>query len=636
MVEELEELDCYPKWILYHYQKHPDWIAVRRKDFGIWNNYTWKDAYEIVKYVAMGLLSLGFNRGDKAVVIGDEEPEGFWAIMAAQCAGGAPVPLYSDAQVDELSFLIPHSEARFIFAEDQEQVDKILELKEKLPLIQKVIWWDHKGMRRYQDPLLMSYEKLKQLGRDYETEHPGIIEEIISSLTSDSIAQFTYTSGTTGLPKASIIPHRVMIEMAKVWRRQFIVDKDDGLLSVMPWGHIFEQWFAGISYTTGAAMCFCEEPETVQQNIREISPKLIFIAPRQMVSLCSEIQIKVSDAGWLKRMVYGLFMPVGHKIADTKLANKKPNLLWRLLNQIGDFLVFAPIRDKLGLSKTRYPLAGSAYISPDILRFFYALGMPFYQTYGTTESGINCSHCEGDIDIETVGGLPLGTTIRISDEGEVQVQGGGLFSGYYKDPEATAKRFTKDGYFRTGDAGFITPEGHLVYIDRVEELGQLRSGHRYSPIYIEGKLKFSPYIQEAIALGDTDKDYVSVVVIIDFQAAGKWAEDHHVGYTNFPDLSQKDEVGESIKRDIVRINRLLPEPSRIKKYVLLHKEFDADDAEITRSRKLRRKFIGERYHDLIDAIYSDKKEFAVEAVVKYRDGRTGTVDTSLKIRSVED
>ena len=634
-VETTNDLDCYPKYLLYHYREHPDWIAVRRKDFGIWNNYTWKDAYEIVKYVAMGLLSLGLSREDRAVVIGDEEPEGFWAIMAIQCAGGVPVPLYSDAQVDELSFLIPHSESKFIFAEDQEQVDKILELKEKLPLIQKVIWWDHKGMRRYQEPLLVSYEQLKELGRNYEKEHPGIIESIISSLTPDDTAQFTYTSGTTGLPKASIIPHRVMMYSAETWQRQFIINKDDGLLSVMPWGSIFEQWFAGISYTTGAPMCFCEEPETVQQNIREISPKLIFLATRQWVSMSSEVQIKVSDAGWLKRICYALFMPVGHKIAEIKLANKKPNLFWRLLNQIGEFTCFKPIRDKLGFAKTRYPICGSTYVSPDIMRFYYALGMPLYQVYGSTESGINITHSEGDVDIESIGRPPLDTSIRISDDGEIQTKSLGLFTGYYKNPEATTKKMTQDGYYRTGDAGHFGPDGRIVYIDRVEDLRQLKSGYRYSPGFIEGKLKFSPYIQEAIALGDTDKDYISVIVIIDFLAAGKWAEDHHVGYTNFPDLSQKDELGEFIKRDMVRINRVLPEPSRIKKYILLHKEFDADDAEITRSRKLRRKFIEDRYRELVDAIYSDKREFAVEAAVKYRDGRTGTIKTSLKIREVE-
>jgi len=628
------QLDCYPKYLLHNYREHPDWIAVRRKDFGIWNNYTWKEAYEIVRQVAMGLLSLGLNRGDRAVVIGDEEPEGFWAIMAIQCAGGVPVPLYSDAQVDELSFLIPHSESRFVFAEDQEQVDKILELKDKLPQIDKTIWWDHKGMRRYQDPLLISYVRLMEMGRDYEKEHPGIIETIIASLTPDDTAQFTYTSGTTGQPKASIIPHRVMMSAAETWQNQFVINRDDGLLSIMPWGSIFEQWFAGISYTTGAAMCFGEEPETVQQNLREISPKIVFVSTRQLVSMSSEVQIKVSDAGWLKRICYDLFMPVGHKIAETKLAYQRPNIFWKILNQIGEFLVFKPTRDKLGFSKTKYPICGSTYVSPDVMRFYYALGMPLYQVYGSTESGINIAHSEGDVDIDSIGRPALGTSIRISDDGEIQTKSLGLFDGYFKNPEATEKRMTPDGYYRTSDAGVFTPDGHIIYIDRMEDLRQLKNEYKYSPGFIEGKLKFSPYIQEAIALGDSDKDYISVIIIIDFLAAGKWAEDHHVGYTNFPDLSQKDELGEFIKRDMVKINRVLPEPSRIKKYVLLHKEFDADDAEITRSRKLRRNFIEERYQDLINAIYSQNNEFEVEAAVKYRDGRTGTIKTSLKIREV--
>jgi long-chain acyl-CoA synthetase len=633
-MESKDQLNCYPKYLLHQCREHPDWIAVRRKDFGIWNNYTWEQVYEIVSEVAMGLLSLGLKRGDRAVVIGDEEPEGFWAIMAIQCAGGVPVPLYSDAQVDELSFLIPHSEARFVFAEDQEQVDKILELKEKLVLIEKVIWWDHKGMRGYGDHLLVSYEQLKELGRSYEKEHPGIVESIIASLTPDDTAQFTYTSGTTGLPKASIIPHRVMVYSADTWQRQFIIHKDDGLLSVMPWGSIFEQWFAGISYTTGAPMCFCEEPETVRQNIREISPRLIFLATRQWVSMSSEVQIKVADAGWLKRFCYHLLMPVGYRIADARLAGREPDFIWRLLNQVAEFLVFKPVRDKLGFVKTRYPICGSTYISPDVMRFYYALGMPLYQVYGSTESGINITHSEGDVDIESIGRPPRGTSIRISEEGEIQTKSPGLFTGYYKNVEATANKMTPDGYYRTGDAGFVKDDGHIVYIDRVDDLRQLKNGHRYSPGYIEGKLKFSPYIQEAIALGDSAKDYISVIVIVNFLAAGKWAEDHHIGYTNFPDLSQKEELGKFIKKDLERINHALPEQSRIKKYVLLHKEFDADDAEITRSRKLRRKYIEEKYSTLIDAIYRDNSEFPVEAAVKYRDGRTGTINTSLKIREV--
>jgi len=351
--------------------------------------------------------------------------------------------------------------------------------------------------------------------------------------------------------------------------------------------------------------------------------------------MCSELQIKVADAGWLKRATYSLFMPVGYKVADAKLAKKNLGLVWRILNQIGEFVLFRPARDKLGFAKTKYPICGSTYISPDTMRFYYALGMPLYQIYGCTESGINISHRDGEVDIESIGRPPLGTCIRISDEGEIQIKSQGLFAGYYKNSQATDEKMTQDGFYKTGDAGLVTDDGRIVYIDRVSDLRQLKSGARYSPGYIEGKLKFSPYIQEAIALGDSEKDYISVVIIINFLAAGKWAEDHHVSYTNFPDLSQKDEIGAFIKRDINWVNRLLPEPLRIKKYVLLHKEFDADDAEITRSRKLRRKYIEESYRNLVDAIYSGRNEFEVEAAVKYRDGRTSTIKTNLKIRGVD-
>ncbi|MCX8126647.1 MAG: AMP-binding protein, partial [Dehalococcoidia bacterium] len=373
----------------------------------------------------------------------------------------------------------------------------------------------------------------------------------------------------------------------------------------------------------------------VQANIREISPKIIFCSTRQYLSMCSDIQVKVSDAGWLKRATYRLFMWVGYRIADMKLAGKKLNFWWRFLGWIGEFALYRPVRDKLGFTKTKYPLCGSTYISPDVMRFYYALGMPLYQVYGSTESGINITHREGEVDIETIGRPAPEVTVRISPEGEIQVKSPGLFAGYYKNPKATAEKMTEDGYYRTGDAGFETKDGRIVYVDRLSDLRQLRNGYRYSPGYIEGKLKFSPYIQEAIALGDSEKDYIAVIVIINFTAAGKWAEDHGVAYTNFPDLSQKDELGAFIKKDIDRVNRVLPETAKIKKYVLLHKEFDPDDAEITRSRKLRRKYIEETYSGLIKAIYDGKKEFEVEALVKYRDGRTGVIKTNLKIRDVD-
>ena len=411
------------------------------------------------------------------------------------------------------------------------------------------------------------------------------------------------------------------------------VDKDDDILNHLPMGSIFEQWFSGIYYLGLAKLHFAEEPETVAEDYREISPRIMLLGPRQWQSLNSTVQVKVGDAGWLKRLTYRLFLPVGHKYSDLILHKKTPGLFWKSLHFLGEWLLFRPLRDRLGLLHTAYPLTGSTFLSPDVIRFFHAIGIRMLQVYGSTESGIVCAHSPDDINLETVGTPTRETEVRISDAGEILVRGDTLFSGYWGKPEATAQKL-KDGWFYTGDAAFFTEDGHMVYIERAEDLRQLKNGYKYAPGYLEGKLKFSPYIQEVIALGDEQKDYIAAIIIIDFKSVGKWAEDHHVGYTTFPDLSQKDEVAELIKKDIVRLNRFVPEQSRIKRYALLHKEFDADDAELTRLRKLRRKFIEERYCDLIDAIYSDKDRFEVEAPVKYRDGRMGKIKTSLKIRSL--
>lgn len=630
---ELAEIDCFPKLLLRNYQEYPDKVAVRRKDFGIWNNYTWKDCYERVKYFSLGLISLGLQPGDKAATIGDEEPEGFWAIMAIQSAKAIPVPLYSDSHFEELKYLVGHSESKFVVAEDQEQVDKMLLIKDELPTLEKVIWWDPKGMRSYREPFLISFKEVMELGRKYEETHPGEFEKNVSQITKEDIAQLTYTSGTTGLPKGSIISHRVMMHCARTWLEHFNIEEGDDILNLIPAGSIFEQWFAGIHYLGRAKLHFAEEPETVMEDYREISPKIMLLGPRHWLTLSSTIQVKVGDAGWLKKLIYNLFMPVGHKVADLTFGGKRSNILWRTLHFLGEWLVYRPLRDKIGLVKTKYPLTGSTFLSPDVLRFFAAIGLPLMQVYGSTESGIVTCHRHGEYDINTIGMPSLNTNVRISDEGEILVSGDSVFSGYYKNPEATAEKI-KDGWFHTGDAAFFTPEGHVVYVERAEDLRQLKGGYRYAPGYIEGRLKFSPYIQEAIVLGDEQKDYCSVIAIIDFEAVGKWAEDHRVGYTTFVDLSQKDEVGALIKRDMDRLNRLLPEPSRIKKYLCLHKEFDPDDAELTRLRKLRRKYIEERYHEIIDGIYQDKEEVPVEAAVKYRDGRTGTISTTLKIRVV--
>jgi len=633
-IERERKLDIFPRMLVQNYECWPDSVAIRQKGLGIWNNYTWRDCYERIKYLSLGLISLGLSPGEKVVVIGNEEPEVFWAIGAIQSARAIPVPLYPDSNIEELTYLFSHSEAAFAVAEDQEQVDKMLDLQDKLPhKLRKVIYWDTKGMTKYDDPVLCSFNQTIELGKQYEESHPTAFDDNLAQIEEEDFAGIWYTSGTTGLPKGSAISHRAMKHSGRMWVETYDVKIGEDVLNLIPAGSAFEQWFGGCHYIGGGVLHFAEEPETAVSDYREISPNLMIIGPRQWLDLNSMIQLKVADAGWLKETIYALFMPVGHKMANMQVQRKKPGLLWRILDFIGEWVLFRPTRDKIGLVKTSNPVSGSSFLSPDVLKFFRAMRLSLGQIYGGTEAGLSTIHRPGDINIDTVGVPTVDTRIRISDDGEILVYSQSSFSGYYKNPEATAEKL-KDGWFYTGDAGFITDEGHLVYVDRVSDLRELKSGYKYAPGYIEGRLRFSPYINEIISLGDKEKDYISVIVIIDYASVGKWAEDHHVGYTSFVDLSQKDEVGDLIKRDLERLNKLVPDESRVKKCVLLHKEFDADDAELTRLRKLRRNYIEDRYKGLINAVYQDEEQFDLEATVKYRDGRTDTIGTSLKIRTI--
>jgi len=383
----------------------------------------------------------------------------------------------------------------------------------------------------------------------------------------------------------------------------------------------------------GVVINFPEEPETLMQDYREISPRFMLITPRQWESLSSMTQIRVNDAGFLKRFCYDLFLPVGYKVVDLRSARQPIGPVWGLLHKMADLLMFAPLRDKLGFAKTKYPVTGSAFLSPDFFKFFQAVGINLRQVYGSTEAGVVSMHPEDDIDNDSVGRVCAGVEIRISDEQEILIKGDSIFSGYYKDPEKTSKAI-KDGWFHTGDSGHINERGHLFYLDRIDNLDELSNGHRYAPAYIEGKLKFSRFIQDVMVVGGKIRSYLTVIINMDFESIGKWAEANQISYTTFVDLSQKEEVSDLIRKDLKRVNNTLPEESKVRKFVLLHKEFDADEGELTRTRKLRRAFLQERYKELIDAVYSDKAAVPVITEVKYRDGRKGVMETNLKIRSV--
>ena len=512
--------------------------------------------------------------------------------------------------------------------------DKFLEIKDELPLLKKVIYWDPKGLKNYDDPILISFDEVIRLGKAYEERHPGLFEQNVEQGSGEDIAFIYYTSGTTGLPKGAKITHRALINTARGFITRYPLYQNDDLISNFPAAWVGDSFFATIPHLlTGARLNFPEEPETITEDTRETGPHFVIYGPRQWEGLVSEIQVKIMDAHPLKRFCYHLFLPVGHKMADLRFQNRKPNLFWRALYGIAHLLLFRPLKDRLGLSRVRFAVTGSSVLSLDTFRLIHAIGIELRQNYASTEAGFISSHSQGEIDFESVGRPALNTEVRVTDEGELLVRSASMFSGYHKDPQKTAEVLV-DGWCHTGDAVNIDDKGHLIFLDRLEHMGELSSGVRYAPQYIEGRLRFSPYIKDAMVIGGKDKDFVSAIINIDFTMVGKWAERNRLPYTTFVDLSQKKEVADLIEKDLARVNSYLPEPARVRRFVLMHKEFDPDEAELTRTRKLRREFMEERYKELIDAMYQDGKEVKVQAPVTYRDGRRGVVTTSIKVREV--
>ncbi|MDP2718552.1 MAG: AMP-binding protein [Dehalococcoidia bacterium] len=610
-------------------------LAMRKKDLGIWQQYTWQDCYEIVKFFSLGLTSLGLQRGDKVGILGDNDPEWYLGEVAVQAAGGVPLGIFTDSIPSEVKYIAQHSDSTFIVARDQEQVDKILNIKNELPLVKKLIYWDPLGLRHYDDPLMMSFEEVVKRGKEYETGHGRLFEENIDAGKPDDVAVLCYTSGTTGLPKGVIMTHNNLISSIRSWFSVSTHLATDDYVSYMSPAWVPEQ-SQGITgwLVSGNVVNFPEEPDTSQEDTREIGPQVILYGPRLWESLVSTIQAKIIDTSPLKRLIYNLCLPVGYKVAALKSNKMEPGRFWRILFKLCDWVVFHPLKDKVGLSRARDCFTAGSYLSPDTLRFFRAIGCNMKQLFAATEVSMVTSHLDGDVRSESVGPPLPGVELKISEAGEILVKGPGVVPGYYKNPEAT-RVVIQDGWFHTGDAGHIDDAGHLIYWDRVTELIELAGGQKFSPQYIEGRLKFSPYIKDVMALGGKDRPYVTVMVIIDYDNVGRWAEKNHISYTTFTDLSQKPEVIGLMRRDIERVNTTLPEAAKIKKFCNLHKEFDPDEAELTRTRKLRRSFMETQYAGLFAALYSDNNEYKSETDITYRDGRKGKIGTTVKIQSMD-
>lgn len=628
--------DTLPKLFLQNYKKYGrNKLAMRKKKLGIWQRYTWQDCYDKVKYFSLGLISLGLGPGDKVAVLGDNDPEWYWTEIAAQAAGGVALGIFTDAIPSEVKYIADHSDSKFIVARDQEQVDKILQIKGDLPLLKKLIFWDPLGLNHYDDPLMMKFDAVLEKGRQYEVQHPGLFEQNIEKTRPEDTAVLCYTSGTTGLPKGVMMTHNNFISSIRSWFQVSPHLETDDYVSYMSPAWVPEQ-SQGI---TGWLVCgnivnFPEEPETSQEDTREIGPQVILYGPRLWESLASTIQAKIMDTSWSKRLVYNLCLPVGYRVAALTSNKQKPNLLWRGLFRLCDLVVFRPLKDKIGLVRARDCFTAGSYLSPDALMYFRAIGCNLKQLFAATEVAMVTSHLDGDVRSETVGPPLPGVQIKITEEGEILIKSPGVVPGYYKNPEATRKAIN-DGWFHTGDAGYLDKAGHLIYWDRVSELLELAGGQKFAPQYIEGRLKFSPYIKDVMAIGGKERPYVAVIIIIDYENVGRWAERNHVSYTTFTDLSQKNEVLALVRKDVLRINGTLPPAATIRKFANLHKEFDPDEAELTRTRKLRRSVMEQRYGDLLKAVYSNTNEFTAEATITYRDGRKGKVATSIKIQTID-
>ncbi len=632
-----ESCDSIPKVLLHNAATRGARPAIREKDFGIWQTWTWADVLEEVRALACGLAALGMGRGDKLAIIGDNRPQLYWSMVAAQAIGAIPVPMYQDAVANELQYVLDHAEARFAIAEDQEQVDKLLEIKDRCPRLETIVFNDSRGMRNYRQPFLKGFDAVQQAGRDFDAANPGFFDEAVAAASGADIAIMLYTSGTTGRPKGVMLTFdNVIISARNTMPWDNLIDTDD-VVAYLPMAWVGDNVFSmGQSYVCGFCVNCPESSATVMQDIREIGPTYFFAPPAIFENILTQVMIRMEDASPLKRRLFQYFMALARRVGPAILDGRPVGLGDRLLYGLGDILVFAPLRNTLGFSRVRLAYTAGEAIGPEIFDFYRSLGMNLKQLYGQTEATVFITmHADGDIKADTVGPPGPGIEIRIDDHGEVLYRSPGVFQGYYKNPEATSETKTPEGWVHTGDAGIIDSDGHLKIIDRAKDVGRLNDGTVFAPKYLENKLKFYSHIKEVVAFGD-GRDQVGCMICIDVEAVGSWAERRGIAYASYQELSAHPEVYDLIEGEIAEVNRDLAKDaqlagSQIHRFLLLHKELDADDGELTRTRKVRRSFIGEKYEAVIAALYSSADRAHIETEVTYEDGRKGTTEADLAI-----
>lgn len=636
-----DDLNTLPKAFLRSVNRFGNQVAMRKKRYGIWQEYTWNDVYTHVRNFCLGLVSMGLQAGDKVAIIGENDPEFYWAEIAVHSARGTTTAIFTDANLDELGYVATNSDSVFLLAHDQEQCDKALELRdhpqfgEGFAKIKKVIYWEERGLWDYDDDWLMSFEEVEKVGEAYLQSNPHLYEELIAQGQPDDVVIFSYTSGTTSLPKAAMITQANLLFANSNIEGVTPRVPSDNFVSFSPLAWITEQSLGLTSHLLyGFTVNFPESPETVQHDIREVAPSTLLFPSRLWEGMARTMQMRINDSYWFNRALFNMFMPIAYKIIDLEDEGKPVPWNLRMLRALGEVAVFHPLRDKIGMVNMRDAITSGAALSPDVLRFFRAVGVELKSLYGSTEMQGVTMHYPGSVKLASVGEVLPGIEMKIAENQEIRVRSRAVFAGYYKAEDKTAEAFDEDGFFMTGDAGYIDDDGHLIYLDRAKDMIQLANGESFSPQYIEGRLKFSRFIQDVMAIGGFDMAYVTSIVIIDFENVSRWAEKNGINFTTYVDLTQKREVYNIIKEEILRVNETLPESGRIRKFVILHKAFDADEAELTRTRKLRRRALEQRYGDMLDAMYNDKDQVIVSAEVKYRDGRTGTVETAVRVETV--
>ena len=629
--------ETFPRCLLDQAQRNSGKPAIREKYLGIWQTWTWSEVSSQVRALACGLAAKGFKRGDKLALIGDNRPRLYWSMSAAQCLGGIPVPMYQDSVADELQFVVEHAEVRFAVAENQEQVDKLLEIKDRCPNLEFIIYCDPRGIRDYSQEFLIDFDSLQKDGQEFETKQQSFFVDEIEKGKSNDVACILYTSGTTGDPKGVVLSYESLIKTATNAAEWDNLTVDGDVLAYLPMAWVGDNLFSySESYIAGFCVNCPENSETVLNDMREIGPSYFFAPPRIFENLLTSVMIRMEDAGALKRRMFHYFMSVAKRTGTRILDGESVSAGERLLYAIGRLLVYGPLKNTLGFSRIQMAYTAGESISPELFDFYRSLGINLKQLYGQTEASVLVTiQPDGEVRSDSVGVAAPDVEIEISDGGEVLYRSPGVFLEYYKNPEATAKTKTEDGWVHTGDAGYFDKEGYLRIIDRAADVGKLNNGAIYAPKFLENKLKFFPQIKEAVTFGD-QKDFVTAFINIDLEAISNWAEKNDVTYASYHELAANEQVSTLIQDCVASVNQELAnedqfKASQIQRFVVLHKELDADDGELTRTRKVRRGYVADKYSTLVDALYSDKDNVHIETEVTFEDGRKGSIEADIKI-----